>query len=578
MIALVGGLFLGLLRARIAVASGSVDIQNFHLPGVISWIQSGSIWHNDEFLPDVALGNFPNNGDVILLATVLPWKDDFLSHLAMYPFYLLTGIAVYALALEVGVSRPLAAIAGCLLLAVPAVAGPALIDGIVDAVMLFGFAAGALFLLRHFRTAATSDLVLGGVALGISFGTKWYGVSCVVVVLVVWALASLLARRDPRSVALQGAALAGLVLLAGGIWLLRNWVVTGNPFFPVRIAPLGVTIFGAPFDLVRRLGGFTIAHYLDQPSVWGDHILPQLRQGLAAPSVLIAVGVVLAAGVLAARRRLRFPGGAVLAAGVGCAVLLAIAYAVTPYSAGGPAGNPVLVGPNARYLVPALVIGVVVAVAAVGAVRWAAAPFALLALAAVVDGIRWSLRGTLIGTYLGAAGWLVGIALVLFLGWGMLWLWPRLPRDRHLAMGTAATVGLVIVAVAGYAVQRHYGEHRYMGDDPTIDWIDRHAATGERIGLAGLWTDRGISPVLPAFGPRFGNSVSYLGRFEEGMLRAYPNRREFISALRSGGYDYLIVGRGRPESPTVEAGSWARAAGFLPVTASDRLALYRAPS
>src|SRR4051794_8848218 len=222
---------------QLAVAPGSVDLLNFHLPTVARWIQSGSIWHVSELLPNVAPGAYPDNGDVVLLAVVLPWHDDFLAHLAMYPYYALTGVGVYALARELGAARAWAALAGALVLAVPGVALPALVGGLVDPVMLATFAAGLLFLARHHRTGARSDLVLAGLGLGLSFGTKWYAVSAVAIVLGVWAIAGATARRRRARLGGELAVLVGLVAAAGGIWLLRNWIALGNPFFPVRVAP-----------------------------------------------------------------------------------------------------------------------------------------------------------------------------------------------------------------------------------------------------------------------------------------------------------------------------------------------------
>src|SRR5919201_2295230 len=105
---------------QLAVAPASVDLLNFHLPTVARWIQGGSIWHVSELLPNVAPGAYPNNGDVVLLAAALPWHDDFLAHLAPYPFYTLTGVAVYGLARELGAAVAWALLAAALVLAVPA--------------------------------------------------------------------------------------------------------------------------------------------------------------------------------------------------------------------------------------------------------------------------------------------------------------------------------------------------------------------------------------------------------------------------------------------------------------------------
>ena len=128
--------------------------------------------------------------------------------------------------------------------------------------MLFGFATGACFLLRRRRTGSTVDLVLAGLGLGLAFGTKWYAVWAVAIVLAVWAAGSLLERRGARAVVRDGAVLCGLVALAGGIWMLRNLVESGNPVFPVEVSPLGLTIFDAPRDTVRESAGFTLLHYV----------------------------------------------------------------------------------------------------------------------------------------------------------------------------------------------------------------------------------------------------------------------------------------------------------------------------
>ena len=104
-------------------------------------------------------------------------------------------------------------------------------------------------------------------------------------------------------------------------------------------------------------------------------------------------------------------------------------------------------------------------------------------------------------------------------------------------------------------------------------WIERHAPSDTRIGIAGIWSVESASPVLPAFGPRLDNRVEYAGPFIDHMLRRETDPARFTALLRRRGYDLVIVGRGsEPRGPVPEE-RWALAAGYRPVVASRRLAL-----
>ena len=61
-----------------------------------------------------------------------------------------------------------------------------------------------------------------------------------IAVIVVWAAAELVARRPLRSLGADAGWLAAMVAIWGGFWLVRNWVVTGNPIYPVNVAALGL--------------------------------------------------------------------------------------------------------------------------------------------------------------------------------------------------------------------------------------------------------------------------------------------------------------------------------------------------
>ena len=84
--------------------------------------------------------------------------------------------------------------------------------------------------------------------------------------------------------------------------------------------------------------------------------------------------------------------------------------------------------------------------------------------------------------------------------------------------------------------------------------------------------------MLPLFGPRFRNEVAYVGRMDVGTLVRYSRESSFLSAVRRGRYDLLLVGTApSPFGPPV-APTWARATGFRQVAASDRFILFASPS
>ena len=552
---------------RTVLPPEGIDSLTFHLPNVAGWIRSGTFWRVDQFNPLLTNGNYPQTGDLTFLAVVQPWRNDWLIGVVNPVFIVLAGLAVYAAAVELGAPRPASILAGSLFAVVPVVGLAANGEAMTDSAMFATLGAGALFLLRHARGAPRSELLLGALALGLCFGTKWYSVWAVAAVVLVW----LVARRP--GLVRDALPVAGVIAAVGGFWLLRNLVMSGNPVPPVEVSILGLTLFDAPRDVIRECAGFTIADYVGDWDVWADHILPAYEDTYALPGAAIDAGL-LGAVAIAIRAR-----GAMLA-GIALVGLLTLGYAFTPYSAFGPEDRPILVGANARYLAPALLAAAPLAAVALGRAGRLRVPLELLALAAVIQGID---RAFEVG--LGVVGTLVGALLGLaFVGWQAAGAADGI-RPRWLQR--AARAGLVVAFLAllvavGHTRQREFNDGRYEDGDPAIAWIARNAPDGRRVALAGVWSVEGRAPVWPAFGERLGNEVDYLGPTIDGQLREYSRRDRWGAALRRGRYDLLLVGRGgyaRTECPVPgqysDDDAWARAEGFQVLARSDRLTLYR---
>jgi hypothetical protein len=557
------------IDAHAAVRVTSVDALAFHLPGVIRYIQTGSLWHSSQFLPGQAQGNYPQFGDLLLLAAVLPWHSTALIRYVDPLLLAIAGLAVYALARELRASGPTAVLVACALVAIRPVVGPALPDVITDPALTAGFAAGALFLMRHWRTRRRAELVLAGIGFGIAVGTKWYGLSDVPVLIACWLIGALLVGLPRRQAIANGAVLIGVIALSGGIWLLRNLILTGNPVFDYKVRIFGVTLFPAPPDVLRSELGFPLAHYFGHPSVLRRYAWPVFRSDFGLIGALIVAGA-LAAGAWCAASAARLRAVRVdLRIGIlaVAAVALAAVYSVTPYTAQGLNGFPVLIAANTRYATPALIVGAPLlgwVATRLGALRIVVEVALLIAIIAELN------------KYLPASAGRLAVSVLVLVAVAAAWaLW----RSRLPALWRAAPAAGVLLATAAFAFgsQRTLSRAPYSPSDPAVSYVLAHDPAGTRIGLAGEWTAQGLVPVAPLFGPRLANDVAYVGPVIEHRLEQYRAAPPFNRALRRGHYRLLVVGTGFPPRPNPPQERWARRAGYVPLVTDPRLVLLRAP-
>jgi hypothetical protein len=147
---------------------------------------------------------------------------------------------------------------------------------------------------------------------------------------------------------------------------------------------------------------------------------------------------------------------------------------------------------------------------------------------------------------------------------------------EHSALATGAAAGLLLLAAAGgYAAERRFTDHRYPDLEAPLAWTRDHHP--RRVGLTGLWNIAGLSPVYPSFGPRLRNRVDFVGPFRGGLLSQYRSRAPFVSALRRGRYELLLVGLADLPGAPRGQDAWARSAGWVEVARSPRLVLLRPP-
>jgi hypothetical protein len=306
----VGGIWISRIVTRGLLRFPSdFDCLMYHIPLIDQWLRSGSL-----YAPDASHWSSPGNNELLGLWLVAPFSGDFLIALNNVPSVLLLGLSAVELGAVLGLSRAYRHIFGLAAVSNSAVLGQMLDakNDVASAALLLTF---AIYGLGFARAGRRSDLILGGVALGLLSGIKFYSVGYAAAA---WALASALVAltRGGRSAVVAAAAWALGALAFGGFWYFRNIALTGSPVYPKTL--------GATGDLVGSL----------YPAFWKSSILgngsPDLLPlaasavwRLAGPLNLAAIVLLPLTSVLLLVRALRGPqaGGRSVRLALGCLAL-----------------------------------------------------------------------------------------------------------------------------------------------------------------------------------------------------------------------------------------------------------------
>jgi hypothetical protein len=371
-----------------------------------------------------------------------------------------------------------------------------------------------------------------GLAAGLAAGTRVTGLAMAGALTVAVVL---LAPRARRWVAFWWWLLPALA--GGAFWYLRNLVVAGNPI--PEVESLGPISLPHPERLQQGRPDFSIVHYATDTEVWRDYFVPGLHTAFGALWPLV-VGGAFAAALLAL---LRGRNGIVRAIGA-VALFGLFAYLFTPLSAAGAEGEPVGFGINIRYVIPALLAGIV-----------------LLPLDRWFDGRRaqWGLMGALVLVFLVTdrpddalhdSARVSALAFTVLLVAVPALLLVARARGTSAALLSTALAGLFFAAVAiGYPLQRHYLDGRFANTGskeeriPGMD-LDRaykwaRGVNQSRIGLAG--TSAGFAG-YGFYGTDLTNRVVYLGEEgAHGAFNAIPTCSAFRAAVNAADLDYLVT-------------------------------------
>lgn len=338
--ALISVVGVAIVIASAAVVNGpglEFDTIRYHIVNASSLLRHGSLWILPYAEPGEHTATAPAGAEALSALLMIGEPDDRLAYLPNVGWSLLLGWAAVIAAVRCGAGRRVAI---ALLLAL--FASPVIMDRVLHTMMTDVMVAASVVTCVVLWMEICADgwsarrVFFIGLVAGLACAGKYSGLFFFVVLVGVftWDAGAHGHRRHTSTLLVAGAA------ITSGIWYVRNWVVSGNPLWPMEVKVGGHVIFGAPS-----------AQYTLSPEAVGPWLVRSFQNwetfGMA---LLISFGLLLPVVAGLVRGALIGPRRLLIITGSACVIV----YLSTPYSVDG--GDLKGIGLQFRFLLPALVL------------------------------------------------------------------------------------------------------------------------------------------------------------------------------------------------------------------------------
>jgi hypothetical protein len=222
-------------RAYLPVISN--DAVTYHFPAATQWLQDGCIDLFQTWFFNPANTYSPLAGSIFITWLMVPFGSDVLARFVEVPPLLCVGLGMYRFCLQIGEPGRLgpenrggtprlsmALIAAAAIFARP-IFEPCMM-GKDDLFVAFFFIASLVALSPKAARDPYGPMRLG-IALGLLLATKYTALMCAPILL--------LALGGQRWSIRQWTIAISIAAAFAGPWYLRNWIITGNPLFPLEI-------------------------------------------------------------------------------------------------------------------------------------------------------------------------------------------------------------------------------------------------------------------------------------------------------------------------------------------------------
>jgi hypothetical protein len=513
----------------------------YHLYFPARWIQAAAIEHIPTVFGDNAAAFAPQNGALIHAWSMSLLGSDALTNTLSGIAIAAAMVALWSLSRTLGArARPAAWVVGWTVLLQPVMRESiaATVDALAWSIWILSLALAA----RYAIVCRPGLIGASGIALGFAAGTKTVAVP-LAAMLGTGVAVLLVTRRAWRDLAIY----SGCAAMSGMPWFLRNFLLYGNPLFPLHVQVGPLTFPGAYDSSAVRAGEFYIGdtvallQHLARSWTW-----PTIAVGLLGFVFLIASCL---SNLVVRQPRRAWPNA--LTAGLAFA---AFAYylLVVPHNM------------ETRFAVPALLLALC---------GWAVVLTRLRERSAALPTVLWSLMTLALlphyfrhvrSTYMGVRpGWLLAVVAVGGAAWALRWAvgrWGSAARQPVLRRAAALASAVALIVVSMHAVEAsRFGEYRRVaGTQYSSGYL--HFVNADIPPATIVYTGFNVPYVL--IGPRLRHRVVYCnvsGEIDDGfyefwrreprlhryyrppIYRANPDFDVWMECVRRVSADYVAV-------------------------------------
>jgi len=269
----VGEWLLAALRAPIAY-----DSLCYHVPAIHGWVRAGRIcWvpaTND------LVNASPTGVETFSFFVYHLLGTDLLVDASNLWYMPLGALGLYLIASALGATGVWRWLAGALFFAIPVniIKGPTCYVDVGFACAVIGVIAVTCVLLHKPGPVRLGGMILWGCNAGLMLGGKGTGAPFLVIATVALFWVGILRRKkqDLKQWTLLMCAALVVALAVGGYWYVRNWLVTGDPVYPVGVSVGRWVIFPgeAASDFVVHWGAYVGGHAPDHKllTAWPESV------------------------------------------------------------------------------------------------------------------------------------------------------------------------------------------------------------------------------------------------------------------------------------------------------------------